>query len=58
MMFATMIVQGGELPRVLSCAMCEYIQGAYDKVPEIEEVAGVNVRMSLKKVIWGTEIVK
>ena len=51
MMFATMIVQGGELPRVLSSAMCEYIQGAYEKVPEIEEVADVNVRMSLKKVL-------
>ena len=56
MMFATMIVQGGELPRVLSGAMCEYIQGAYDKVPEIEEVA--DVRMSLKKVISGIESVK
>ena len=39
--------------------MCEYIQGAYDKVPEIEEVADVNVRMSLKKkVISGIESVK
>ena len=57
MMFATMIVQGGELPRVLSSAMCEYIQGAYDKVPEIE-VADVNVRMSLKKVISGIKSVK
>ena len=50
MMFATMIIQGGELPRVLSSAMCDYIQGGYDKVPVIEEVADVTVRMSLKKV--------
>ncbi len=50
MMFATMISQGGELPRVLSSAMCDYIQGGYDKVPVIEELADVTVRMSLKKV--------
>lgn len=26
-MLATMIIQGGELPRIFSSAMCDYIQG-------------------------------
>lgn len=50
-MLATMIVQGGELPRIFSPSICQYIQGGFDNVfPEIEEVPAVIVQKSLKQV--------
>jgi hypothetical protein len=50
-MLATMIVQGGELPCIFSPSLCQYIQGGIDNAfPEIDEVADIIVRKSLKKV--------
>ena len=50
-MLATMIVQGGELPRIFSPSLCQYIQGGIDNAfPEIDKVADIIVRKSLKKV--------
>lgn len=51
-MLATMIVQGGELPRILSPSLCQYIQAGFNHAyPEIDEVPDANVRNSLKQVI-------
>jgi hypothetical protein len=50
-MLATMIVQGGELPRIFSSSLCQYIQGGFDNTfPEVDEVPDVIVRKSLKQV--------
>ena len=50
-MLATMIVQGGELPRIFSPSLCQYIQSGFDNAfPEIDEVPDVIVRTSLNKV--------
>ena len=48
-MFATMIFQGGELPRVLSSTVCKYIEDGNIE-PKLEEVVEITVRNSLKKV--------
>ncbi|CAB4012655.1 Hypothetical predicted protein [Paramuricea clavata] len=49
-MLAAMIVQGGELPRIFSHSLCQYIQGGIDNAfPQIDEVADIIVQKSLKK---------
>ena len=51
-MLATMIVQGGELPRIFSPSMCQYIQRGFDSAnPGIDEVPDGNIQKSLKQVI-------
>ncbi|XP_046864345.1 uncharacterized protein LOC124458360 [Xenia sp. Carnegie-2017] len=47
-MFATMILQGGEVPRALSSTVCKYIEGGKIE-PKLEEVVEITVRNSLKK---------
>ena len=48
---ATMVVQGGEIPRLFSASICEYIQSGFDNsFPTIDEVPDKNVRDSLNKV--------
>lgn len=50
-MLATMVVHGGELPRLLSKSICQYIQAGFDgSMPAIDEVPDRNVRDSLNKV--------
>ena len=49
-----MIVQGGELPRIFSPSLCQYIQGGFDNAfPGIDEIPDVIVRRSLKQVSKG-----
>ncbi|XP_028405741.1 uncharacterized protein LOC114528309 [Dendronephthya gigantea] len=49
-MLATMIVQGGELPRIFSPSLCQYIQGGFDNAsPNIDEVPDATVQKSLKQ---------
>lgn len=51
-MLATIIVQGGEHPRIFSPAICSYIAKGFDSCkPGIEEVPDPTVRNSLKKVV-------
>ena len=53
-MMATMIVQGGELPRLFCPSMCQYIQAGFDSVsPTIDEVPDGSIRNSLTKVQLG-----
>ena len=50
-MLATLIVQGGEFPRIFSNSVCQYIEADFDGCrPTIEEVPAKNVRDSLFKV--------
>jgi hypothetical protein len=54
-MLATMVVQGGEFPRLFSTSICQYIQSGFDKsFPAIDEVPDKNVRDSLNKVQYVT----
>ena len=46
-MLATLLVQGGELPRIFSDSMCQYIEAGFDGCkPVIEEVVDKNIRDS------------
>ena len=50
-MLATMVVQGGEIPRLLSPSICQYIQNGFENsFQTIDEVPDKNVRDSLNKV--------
>ena len=50
-MLATLIVQGGELPRIFSNYVCQYIEAGFDGCkPTIEEVPDKTIRHSLSKV--------
>ena len=43
-----MVVQGGEIPRLFSDSICQYIQSGFDNsFPTIDEVPDKNVRDSL-----------
>ena len=46
-----MVVQGGEIPRLLSPSICQYIQNGFkNSFQTIDEVPDKNVRDSLNKV--------
>ncbi len=50
-MLATMVVQGGEIPRLFSASICQYIQCGFDNCfPTIDEVPDKTVRDSLNRV--------
>ena len=50
-MLATIVIQGGEHPRIFSPAICDYIAKGFDFcLPVIEDVPDPVVRDSLKKV--------
>jgi hypothetical protein len=50
-MLATMIIQGGQHPRIFSPSICDYIAHGLDKCkPSIEEIYDGTVRNSLKMV--------
>ena len=52
LMLSTIIMQGGEPPRIFSPTVCQYISGGLEKCnPTIEEVPNLAVRSSLLKVI-------
>lgn len=52
LMLSTIIMQGGEPPRIFSPTICQYISGGLEKYnPTIEKVPNLAVRSSLLKVI-------
>lgn len=50
-MLATLVVQGGELPRIFSKSVCQYIEAGFGScTPDIDELPDKNIRDSLLKV--------
>jgi len=48
LMLSTIIIQGGEPPRIFSPTICQYISGGWEKCnPIIEEVPNLAVQSSL-----------
>ncbi|XP_046856096.1 G2/M phase-specific E3 ubiquitin-protein ligase-like [Xenia sp. Carnegie-2017] len=49
-MLATLVVQGGELPRIFSKSVCQYIEAGFGScTPDIDELPDKNIRDSLLK---------
>ena len=48
-MLVTLIVQGGEFPRIFSNSVCQYIEAGFDGcTPTIVKVPDKNVRLSFQ----------